>query len=77
MARWSGLPSCASSRPSTLSVVDNVVIGEVAMNLHGIARATEDVAIFIAPNEENVARLRSALHAVQDDETIEEISAAD
>ncbi|MDP2343988.1 MAG: nucleotidyl transferase AbiEii/AbiGii toxin family protein [Deltaproteobacteria bacterium] len=57
--------------------VDYVVIGGVAMNLHGIARATEDIDIFIAPNAENVARLRGALRAIYDDETIEEITAAD
>lgn len=57
--------------------VDYVVIGGVAMNFHGIARATEDIGIFIAPNAENVARLRSALRSIYDDKTIDEITAAD
>ena len=57
--------------------VDYAVIGGVALNLHGIARATEDVDVFVAPTEENVARLRRALHSVYDDSSIDEISAQD
>lgn len=37
------------------------VFGGVAINLHGIIRATEDVDLFIEPTEENVDRLRRAL----------------
>jgi len=53
------------------------VFGGVALNLHGLARATEDLAVFIAPEEENIARLRKALHAVFDDPQIDEIDSAD
>jgi len=57
--------------------VDYAVIGGVALNFHGIARATEDVDVFVAPSDENVARLRRALHAVYHDASIDDISAAD
>ena len=42
------------------AAVDYVVIGGVAINFHGIARATEDLDVFIAPDPANVARLRAA-----------------
>lgn len=57
--------------------VEYVLIGGAALNLHGIVRATEDVDIFLRPTPENVARLRSALHSVYDDPSIDEISADD
>lgn len=57
--------------------VDYKVFGGVALNLHGLARATEDLDIFIAPNAENIARLRSALHSVFDDPSIDDITADD
>ena len=59
------------------AAVDYVVIGGVAVNFHGIVRATEDIDVFIAPNAENVARLRTALHAVYNDPSIDEITAED
>jgi hypothetical protein len=57
--------------------VDYVVFGAVAVNLQGLARATEDLDVFIAPNRENVERLKSALRAVFDDPNIDQISADD
>lgn len=54
-----------------------VLVGGIAMNLHGIVRATEDVDLFIRADEENVGRLRTALRQVWDDPSIEEIRAAD
>ncbi len=57
--------------------VEYVVIGGVAINFHGVARATEDIDVFIAPEPENVARLRAALHSVYDDPSIDEITAED
>jgi len=57
--------------------VDYVVIGDVAMNLHGLVRSTEDLDLFVAADVDNVARLRAALRAVYDDPCIEEITAAD
>lgn len=57
--------------------VDYVVVGGVAMNLHGLVRATEDLDVFIRPEADNVARLRSALQALWEDPSIEEITAED
>jgi hypothetical protein len=54
-----------------------VVFGAGAMNLLGLARFTEDLDIFVAPTEENVVRLRTALRQVFDDPSIDEITAAD
>lgn len=57
--------------------VDYVVVGGVAMNLHGLVRATEDLDVFVRPEASNVERLRQALRAVWDDPAIEEITAED
>lgn len=54
-----------------------VLIGGVALNLHGIIRATEDVDLFIQPGSENVGRLRQALRAVWEDPDIDQITAED
>jgi hypothetical protein len=53
------------------------VFGAVALNLHGLARATEDLDIFVEPDAENITRLRSALRSVFDDPCIDEITAED
>lgn len=53
------------------------IFGAVALNLHGLARATEDLDIFIAPETDNVRRLRRALQSVFDDPHIQEIRAED
>jgi len=50
-----------------------VVFGAVAINLLGLARATEDLDLFVAPEAENVERLKAALRSVFDDPTIDEI----
>jgi hypothetical protein len=57
--------------------VQYVIFGAVALNLQGLARATEDLDVFVAPTEENVGRLRAALRSVFDDPHIEEITAED
>jgi hypothetical protein len=57
--------------------VEYVVVGGVAMNLHGLVRATEDLDLFIRPEPENVARLREALWSVWNDPSIDEITAED
>jgi hypothetical protein len=57
--------------------VEYVLVGGVAVNLHGVIRATEDVDLFLRPTAENLERLRRALHAVYADPQIEEISTAD
>jgi len=57
--------------------VEYILIGGVAMNLHGLIRATEDLDFFVRPTTENVERLRRALRAVYDDPNIDEISTED
>ena len=57
--------------------VDYVVFGGVAVNLHGLARATQDLDVFIRPEADNVARVKVALSSVFDDPSIAEIDAAD
>jgi hypothetical protein len=54
-----------------------LVFGAVALNLLGLARTTEDLDLFIAPERENVERLKAALRSVFTDPAIEEISADD
>ncbi len=57
--------------------VDYVVFGGVAVNLHGLVRATEDLGLFIRPDPENIERLKVALRSVWDDPHIDEISSED
>jgi hypothetical protein len=52
-----------------------VVFGGVAVNLHGLARATQDLDVFIEPTAENVALLKTALMAVFHDPEVETIDA--
>jgi hypothetical protein len=53
------------------------VFGAVAVNLHGLARSTEDLDLFVAPERDNVDRLKKALFSVFHDPLIEGISADD
>lgn len=57
--------------------VEYVLVGGVAVNVHGIVRTTEDIDFFVRPTAENVARIRDALRAIWDDPYIDEITAAD
>jgi len=57
--------------------VEYVVVGAIALGLHGVIRATTDVDLFVRPTEDNVARLREALFDVWQDPAISEISAAE
>lgn len=57
--------------------VKYVVFGAVALALHGLPRATEDLDIFIAPEPDNIERLKTALRSIFDDPCIEEITAKD
>lgn len=57
--------------------VEYVLVGGVAVGLHGFERATNDVDLFVRPTAENVERLRRSLRSVFDDPAIEEITAAD
>jgi hypothetical protein len=60
-----------------LALVEYVVVGGVALNLHGLVRATEDLDVFVKPDPDNVARLRQALRSVWDDPDIDQITAED
>jgi hypothetical protein len=53
------------------------IIGAVALNLHGLARSTEDLDIVVEPEAGNIERLKLALHDVIDDPDIDDITAAD
>ena len=53
------------------------VFGAVALNLHGLARFTEDLDLFIEPERHNIELLVAALKDVFDDPSLNEISADD
>ncbi len=53
------------------------LVGGAAMAMQGLARATEDMDIFVDATDENIERLRSALRSVFDDPHIDEIKASD
>lgn len=57
--------------------VDYVLVGGVAMALHGLVRGTEDIDLFLRPDPSNVERLRAALRSIWDDANIDEITAQD
>lgn len=57
--------------------VHYVVFGAIALAVHGVPRATEDLDLFIEPDRENIERLKAALRSVFDDPSIEEITAND
>jgi len=57
--------------------VEYAVFGAVALGLHGLARATADLGLFIRADADNVERLKTALRTVIDDPNIDEISAED
>jgi nucleotidyltransferase AbiEii toxin of type IV toxin-antitoxin system len=54
-----------------------VIFGAVALNLHGLARSTEDLDLFVDPEESNIELLKLALKDAIDDPEIEQIAAAD
>jgi hypothetical protein len=54
-----------------------VVFGAVALAIHGVPRATEDLDLFVAPEHDNIHRLRVALNSVFHDPCIDDITADD
>lgn len=55
-----------------------VLVGSMAMAAQGIVRATRDADFFVAPDEENVSRLRRALKSLFGaDPNVDEITSAD
>jgi len=57
--------------------VEYAVFGAVALGLHGLARATADLDLFIRPDADNVECLKAALRTIFEDPSIDEISAGD
>lgn len=57
--------------------VKYVIFGAVALNLHGLARSTEDLDLFVEPEASNIERLKLALTDAIADPEIEQIAAAD
>ncbi|HEY5610662.1 MAG TPA: nucleotidyl transferase AbiEii/AbiGii toxin family protein [Thermoanaerobaculia bacterium] len=53
------------------------VFGGIALGLHGLARATRDLDLFVPGDASNVERLKAALRDLFDDPNIDEISAVD
>ncbi len=54
--------------------VDYILIGGVAVILHGMQRLTRDVDVFVNIFPENIGKLREALHSIYKDPSIEEIT---
>ncbi len=54
--------------------VDYVLIGGVAVILHGMERLTRDIDIIVKMSPENIYKLRKALQTVFEDDAIEEIT---
>ena len=45
------------------------IFGAMALNLHGLVRLTQDLDLFVAPERDNIDRLKQALlEALQDPE---------
>lgn len=59
------------------NAVEYAVFGAVALGLHGLARATGDLDLFVRPDPDNVERLKAALRSVFDDPSIDEIRSED
>lgn len=54
--------------------VEYILVGGLAVILHGVPRVTEDLDIFIKRDGENIERLRRALREVFRDESVDEIT---
>jgi predicted nucleotidyltransferase len=57
--------------------VEYILVGGVAINLHGVVRATQDVDLFVRPEKENIQRLKRALRSLWNDPEIDSISHED
>jgi hypothetical protein len=53
------------------------IFGAVALNLHGLARSTEDLDLFVEPEESNIERMKLALKDAISDPEIDQIAAVD
>ena len=52
-------------------------MGGMALRVHGLIRATEDIDLFVNPTEGNITRLREALTSIWADPDIQEIRTSD
>jgi hypothetical protein len=52
-------------------------VGGIALNLLGLARATEDLDVFVRPDADNIQRLRQALNELWPDPHVDSITAED
>jgi hypothetical protein len=57
--------------------VKYVLVGSMAMAAQGVVRATRYIDFFIATDDDNVDRIKRALHTVFADDSIDDINAAD
>jgi len=57
--------------------VDYITFGALALNLHGIVRATTDADFLIRADRDNIERLKRALRNVWNDPEIDRITAED
>lgn len=57
--------------------VHYVLVGGVALNLHGLVRATQNINFFLSLEPANIERAKAALRAVFADPEIDKISAED
>lgn len=57
--------------------VEYVLVGGLAVSLHGVSRVTDDLDIFIKREPGNIEKLKKALYSVFSDESIEEIDMTD
>ena len=57
--------------------VEYVLVGGIALALHGLVRATQDIDLFVAPSPDNVERAKVALRSVFGDPSIDDIDAGD
>jgi hypothetical protein len=57
--------------------VEYILVGGVALGVHGLIRATEDIDVFVRPSAEYIGRLKAALRAIWNDPDIDQISVDD
>jgi hypothetical protein len=57
--------------------VEYITFGAIAMGVHGLPRATEAADFFIAPDRENIERLKRAIRRIWDDPEVENITHED
>ena len=54
--------------------VEYILIGGVAIILHGYARLTEDIDVFVKNTQNNIEKMKKALYSVFHDKSVFEIS---